>query len=164
MGTSHYHNFIACVLHRALVVMPVLSPWQELRSAFQVACRGELLRAAVYLGDHEVEVSAKATDNVRANPPISSAGCASARQCTSSFPASACWHLVSPERATYGRYHSATDGVSDPGEVQAVEFWGIQSLSCHYYQHPTGIVFSPRGVVFRGGTTRPTYDWIAPSR
>jgi len=57
-----------------------------------------------------------------------------------------------------------TDGVSDPGEVQAVESCGIQSLSCHYCQHPTGIVFSPRGAVFRGGTSRPTYDWIAPSR
>jgi len=57
-----------------------------------------------------------------------------------------------------------TNGVSDPGEVQTVESWGVQSLSCHYCRHPTGIVFSPRGVVFQGGTARPTYDWIAPSR
>jgi len=57
-----------------------------------------------------------------------------------------------------------SDGVSDPGEVETVEFWGIQSLSCHFRRHPAGIVFSPRGVVFQGGATRPTYDWIAPSR
>lgn len=56
------------------------------------------------------------------------------------------------------------NGVSDPGEVQPVQSCGIESLSCHYRQHPTGIVFSPRGVVLRGGATRPTYDWIAPSR
>ena len=57
-----------------------------------------------------------------------------------------------------------SNGVSDPGEVRTVESWGIQALSCHYCRHPAGIVFSPRGVVFHGGTTRPTYDWIAPSR
>jgi hypothetical protein len=57
-----------------------------------------------------------------------------------------------------------SDGVSDPDEVQSVEFWDIHSLSCHYCRHPSGIVFSPRGVVLQRGTARPTYDWIAPSR
>ncbi|MDB4516274.1 polysaccharide biosynthesis/export family protein [Crocinitomicaceae bacterium] len=56
-----------------------------------------------------------------------------------------------------------SNGLSDPGEVQSVESCGVQSLSCHYCRHPTGIVFSPRGVVFQGGRSRPTYDWIAPS-
>jgi tetratricopeptide (TPR) repeat protein len=57
-----------------------------------------------------------------------------------------------------------SNGVSDPGEVRPVESCGIQSLSCHYCQHPAGIPFSPSGVVFRGGQARPTYDWIAPTR
>jgi tetratricopeptide (TPR) repeat protein len=57
-----------------------------------------------------------------------------------------------------------SNGVSDRGEVQTVNAWGIESLSCHQYEHSTGIVFSPRGVVFKDGATRPTYDWIAPSR
>jgi len=57
-----------------------------------------------------------------------------------------------------------SNGVSEPGEVRTVESWDIQSLSCHYGSHPTGIVFSPRGVVFQRGQARPTYDWIAPSR
>ena len=57
-----------------------------------------------------------------------------------------------------------SNGVSDDGEVQTVKSWGIQSLSCHSCRHPAGIAFSPGGVVFRGGTTRPTYDWIAPGR
>jgi tetratricopeptide (TPR) repeat protein len=55
------------------------------------------------------------------------------------------------------------DGVSDRGEVQPVSEWGIVSLSCDYEfdaTHPDEIAISPRGVTFRDGSTRPTFDLI----
>ena len=54
------------------------------------------------------------------------------------------------------------DGCSDPGEVRRLAYWGITALSCSFEEHPTGIVFSPRGALFRDGHFRPTYDWVAP--
>ncbi len=55
------------------------------------------------------------------------------------------------------------DGVSDRGEVRPVSEWGIVSLSCEYRHdptHPDEIAMSPRGVMFRDGRTRPTFDLL----
>jgi Tetratricopeptide repeat len=55
------------------------------------------------------------------------------------------------------------DGVSDRGEVRPVVDWSIVSLSCEYefdVSHPDEIAISPRGVTFRNGTTRPTFDLV----
>ena len=63
------------------------------------------------------------------------------------------------------RVHDANgNGVSEPGEVKPLAAWGITALSCRYETHPTGIPFSPRGVVFQDASTRPSYDWIAPGK
>src|SRR5882672_3151354 len=55
------------------------------------------------------------------------------------------------------------NGVSEPGEVRPLEAFGITAISCKSETHPNGIQWNSRGVVMRDGTTRPTYDWIAPS-
>jgi len=59
------------------------------------------------------------------------------------------------------------DGVCDPGEVKPLSAWGIVALSCRCSrdpEHPDRILHSPRGVVFRDGSTRPTYDIILRPR
>lgn len=56
-----------------------------------------------------------------------------------------------------------SDGVSDVGEVKPLAAWGIIAISCRSQTHRSGIPFQSRGVSFRDGTTRPSYDWIAPS-
>lgn len=62
-------------------------------------------------------------------------------------------------------WHDANgNGVSDPGEVKSLASHGITALSVRNQTHSTGIPFSPAGVVLKDGTTRPSYDWIAPSR
>ena len=56
-----------------------------------------------------------------------------------------------------------TNGRSDAGEVRRVGDWGIVSLSCDYdydARHPDEIAFSPRGVTFRDGNTRATFDLV----
>jgi Tetratricopeptide repeat len=56
-----------------------------------------------------------------------------------------------------------SNGRSEPGEVRPVAAWGIVSLSGEYEhdaRHPDEIAFSPRGVTFRDGTTRPTFDVV----
>lgn len=55
------------------------------------------------------------------------------------------------------------NGVSEPGEVRPLADWGIVGLSCQRAVHASGIPFSPEGVLFQDGTTRPSYDWIARS-
>jgi tetratricopeptide (TPR) repeat protein len=55
------------------------------------------------------------------------------------------------------------DGVSDRGEVRRLIEWGIVGISCRYVRdgkHPDGIAYSPRGIYFRDGTSRATYDII----
>ena len=56
------------------------------------------------------------------------------------------------------------NGVSEPGEVRPLAAFGITAISCKSETHSSGIQWSSRGVTLRDGTTRPTYDWIAPSR
>ena len=64
------------------------------------------------------------------------------------------------------------NGSSERGEVRPVRDWRIIAISCAYEYdaaHPDEIAMSQRGVTFRSGETRPTFDvvlrqWrIAPS-
>ncbi len=55
------------------------------------------------------------------------------------------------------------NGVSDPGEVKPLADYGIVAVSCRYRRdpsHPDRIAYSPAGVTFRDGTTRPTFDLV----
>ena len=62
-------------------------------------------------------------------------------------------------------WHDADrDGVSDPGEVRPLAHWGIVALSCRQETGRHGVVLSPRGVTYRNGATRPTYDVILHPR
>ena len=59
------------------------------------------------------------------------------------------------------------DGVCDPGEVRPLSDYGITAVSCRFERdpsHPDRIAFSPRGVTFRDGTTRPTFDVVLKPR
>jgi hypothetical protein len=54
-------------------------------------------------------------------------------------------------------------GVCDPGEVRPLSEYGIVAVSCRFDRdrsHPNRIAFAPKGVTFRDGTTRPTFDLI----
>jgi hypothetical protein len=55
------------------------------------------------------------------------------------------------------------DGVSDPGEVTAVEELGIELISCRSQEDANGTHWNPAGVIMANGTLRPSYDWIVPS-
>ncbi len=60
-----------------------------------------------------------------------------------------------------------SNGISEPGEVKPLADWGITSISCRWERdssQPEGIPYSPEGVVFRDGTTRPTYDIVLQPR
>jgi hypothetical protein len=62
-------------------------------------------------------------------------------------------------------WHDADgDGVSDRGEVRPLAHWGIVVLSCRSETGRDGVVVSPRGVTFRSGATRATYDVILQPR
>ncbi len=56
-----------------------------------------------------------------------------------------------------------SNGVSDAGEVKTVQSCGIKTLRCDSASDSSGMAFNPEGIVLEDGTTRPTYDWIAPS-
>ena len=59
------------------------------------------------------------------------------------------------------------NGICDPGEVRPLSYHGIVGLSCQWQtdsQHPDRIAYSPRGVVFQNGATRPTFDLILQQR
>jgi hypothetical protein len=72
--------------------------------------------------------------------------------------------IAGAELAGFALWHDRDgDGVSDRGEVRPVSDWDIVSLSCKYQfdtTHPDEIAMSPRGVTFRDGSTRPTFDLI----
>jgi hypothetical protein len=53
------------------------------------------------------------------------------------------------------------NGISEPGEVRTLSQWGITSLSCrdqHFHEDANVLAWSPEGVTFEGGSTRPTFD------
>lgn len=59
------------------------------------------------------------------------------------------------------------NGVSEPGEVRPAAAWHVVSLSHRYEydgRHPDEIAWSPRGVTFADGTTRPTFDLVLHRR
>lgn len=61
-------------------------------------------------------------------------------------------------------WHDANgDGVSQPDEVRPLSFYGITGISCAWQtdsRHPDRIAFSPRGVIYGDGSTRPTFDLV----
>ena len=55
------------------------------------------------------------------------------------------------------------NGVSENDEVQTLSYWGIIGVSCQYSSNPKNsdrVAWSERGVTFRDGSTRPTYDIV----
>ena len=65
-------------------------------------------------------------------------------------------------------WHDANgNGICDPGEVKPLSAYGIVAVSCRFERdpsHPDRVAFSPRGVTFRDGRTRPTFDLILKPR
>ena len=54
-------------------------------------------------------------------------------------------------------------GVCEKGEVKPLSAYGIVAVSCRYERDrrdPDRVACSPKGMTFRNGTTRPTYDLI----
>jgi tetratricopeptide (TPR) repeat protein len=77
-------------------------------------------------------------------------------------------NLTGAELASLALWHDANaNGICDPGEVRSLSAHGITALSCECQtdpHHPDRIAFSPRGVTFRDGTTRPSFDLILQQR
>jgi hypothetical protein len=65
-------------------------------------------------------------------------------------------------------WHDANgNGVCDPGEVKPLSEYGIVAVSCRFERdvdHPDRIAFSPQGVTFRDGKSRPTFDIVLKPR
>jgi hypothetical protein len=65
-------------------------------------------------------------------------------------------------------WHDANgDGVCNPGEVKPLSEYGIVAVSCRFERdpsHPDRIAFAPKGVTFRDGKTRPTFDLVLKQR
>ena len=55
------------------------------------------------------------------------------------------------------------NGVSEPGEVRSLSNYGIRELRCAATTNHEGVLFSPNGVVFADGSTRPTFDVVIES-
>ena len=55
------------------------------------------------------------------------------------------------------------NGVSEPEELIPVEDAGIAGIACSGSKHESGCQWNPAGVIYRNGTSRPSYDWIAPA-
>jgi hypothetical protein len=55
------------------------------------------------------------------------------------------------------------NGVADPGEVKSVSAYGIVAISYRWQtlnKNPDKVAFSPNGVVFQDGKTRPSFDLV----
>jgi hypothetical protein len=65
-------------------------------------------------------------------------------------------------------WHDANgDGVCDPGEVRPLADYGIVAVCCRFERDPAHsdrIAFAPKGVTFRDGRTRPTFDIVLKPR
>jgi len=72
--------------------------------------------------------------------------------------------LTGQELANLALWHDANgNGVADPGEVKPLSAFGIVAVSCKWQtlvDHQDKIAFSPTGVTFQDGKTRPTYDLV----
>jgi hypothetical protein len=59
------------------------------------------------------------------------------------------------------------NGISEPGEVRPLSEFGIVAISCDSRRdatHPDRIAYSPKGVTFGDGSTRPTFDLLLHPR
>jgi hypothetical protein len=76
--------------------------------------------------------------------------------------------LTGDELKCLAIWHDANgNGICDPGEVKPLSAYGIMAVSCRFVRdpfHPDRIAFSPNGVTFRNGKTRPTFDIILKPR
>ncbi|MGJ5208189.1 hypothetical protein [Bradyrhizobium sp. HKCCYLR20261] len=76
--------------------------------------------------------------------------------------------LSGDELAGLALWHDANgNGVADPGEVKPVSAYGIVALSCKWQTldgNADKIAFSPDGVVFQDGKTRPSFDLVLKSK
>ncbi len=76
--------------------------------------------------------------------------------------------LSGKELAGLALWHDANgNGVSDPGEVKPLAEYGVTAVGCKaevLKGHPDGIKFSPTGVTFADGSTRPTFDLILKAK
>ena len=54
------------------------------------------------------------------------------------------------------------NGLSEPGEVQPLAAFGIIAVACFGDGQELGCLRNSQGVFFEDGSSRPTYDWIAP--
>jgi Tetratricopeptide repeat len=72
--------------------------------------------------------------------------------------------LTGKELAGLALWHDAnSNGVADPGEVKPVSAYGIVAISCKWQtlnNNPDKVAFSPNGVVFQDGKTRPSFDLV----
>ena len=76
--------------------------------------------------------------------------------------------LTGEELRGLALWHDAnSNGISDPGEVRPVASHGIVEISCAGTSHPDKsrcAAWSPRGVTFADGSSRPTFDLILQRR
>jgi hypothetical protein len=76
--------------------------------------------------------------------------------------------LTGKELSGLAIWHDANgNGVAEPGEVKPLSEYGIVAVSCRFKRdlsHPDHIAFSPQGVTFRDGKTRPTFDIVLRPR
>ena len=76
--------------------------------------------------------------------------------------------IAGPELIGLALWRDANrNGTSEPGEVRPVGAWGIVALSHRYEydeRHPDENAWSPRGVTFAGGRTRPTFALVLHRR
>ena len=74
------------------------------------------------------------------------------------------WRLTDGELSGLAIWHDRNvDGQSEAGEVRPLSDWQVVALSCEYVidaAHPDEIVYSPAGVTFRDGSSRPTFDVV----
>ncbi|WP_042336746.1 tetratricopeptide repeat protein [Bradyrhizobium sp. DOA9] len=72
--------------------------------------------------------------------------------------------LTGKELAGFALWHDAnSNGVADLGEVKPVSAYDIVAISCKWQtlnNNPDKVAFSPNGVVFRDGKTRPSFDLV----
>jgi hypothetical protein len=72
--------------------------------------------------------------------------------------------LTAAELDGLALWHDANgNGISDPGEVRPLAAHGITALSTQHQRdpaHPDHIAWSPHGVTFGDGRTRPSFDLV----
>ncbi|MGE0491289.1 MAG: tetratricopeptide repeat protein [Vulcanimicrobiota bacterium] len=56
------------------------------------------------------------------------------------------------------------DGLSQPGEVNPLAYYGVRALFTDWQVHPTGIPYAPGGVLWQDGRRTPSFDWIVEAR